>query len=122
MISDQYLNCILISKTCQYIRNIKVSNKSNLLIIVFQTLHNGTKTFSGNLLPMQKGITHFRNNNHSQTICFVFVRTISLFKRMSEKQLPKANKSKQNIGFIISYLISYSKRGKCFDVSIHKQL
>ena len=58
---------------------------------------------------MQKGITHFRNSNHSQTICFVFGRTISLFNRMSEKQLPKANKSKQNIAYIIGYLIWKTK-------------
>ena len=63
------------------------------------------KTFSRNMFPIQKGITHFRNSNHSQTICFLFVRTILLFNRMSEKQLPKANKSKQNIGYIIGYLI-----------------
>ena len=62
------------------------------------------KTFSRNIFPIQKGITHFRNSNHSQTICFVFGRTISLFNRMSEKQLPKANKSKQNIANIIGYL------------------
>ena len=62
------------------------------------------KHLVGYALSMQKGITHFRNSNHSHTICFVFVITILLFNRMSEKQLPKANKSKQNIGYIMAIL------------------